>query len=239
MIKLFFFPIALIFSLVIIIWMVVPTYKEARKIKTVDLPNAQKELNVELEVTKNITNLKQEYEIKKDDLEVLKFALPSDTDTKSLLVQLETMILESSLAYKNVNLVESKVSQAKIATQQFTADGVVPQQSFSIPRPQPVQIELEVTGSYENISKFINQIETLNRLANIVSLNVSAGTQQGGEAGIATPLKADFTIEVYKQDTIKPEDIKKAFNSYQRGANSNSSSKEDSKDAMNTTGKGS
>ncbi|MEA3273195.1 MAG: type 4a pilus biogenesis protein PilO [Patescibacteria group bacterium] len=212
MIKLLFFPIALIFSLVIVIWMVVPTYKEARKIGTVDLPNAQKELDIELEVTKNITNLRQEYEMKKDDLGILKSALPLDNDIKSLLVQLETMILESSLAYKSVNLVESKVTQVGTTAQQFTADGVKPQQSFSVPQPQPMQIELEVTGSYENIDKFIKQVEILDRLANVISLNISASTQQGGEAGTAIPLKASITIEVYKQDSIKPEDIKRALN---------------------------
>jgi len=220
--KILIFPVSLVFSIIILIWAVMPTYKDAQKIKNTELPKLQEELNMELEISKNLVNLEQEYGMYEEDLKILGYAFPKESDLKSLLTQIETMILDSSLTYRNISIKGGDDSQSSTTNKQLTASGVKTQ-AVLMPQPEPIQIDLEISGSYENLRQFIDKVENLDRLANIISLSIKAETQKKTEeSGSNVLLKTDVTIEVYKQDPVDAVGIKRVLSSSATGSTNSS-----------------
>lgn len=210
MIKLLIFPVTLICSIVITIWLTVPTYKEAQKIKNENIPQAQGELDKELKISNNIKNLKEEYSLNEYDLRTLNYALPEDEDVQSLLVQVEALTLDNGIIYKDVAIKEDIFGQA--VNQQFAMGGSVPFIDKSLPRPVPIILDLSLKGPWENLQKFFKEIETLNRLTNITKTKISLG-----EAGDLN-LNCEISLEVYRKDPIEAIDVQNAFMAYQQGS---------------------
>ena len=202
-------PVTLIASLAIIIWLIVPTYNEAARIRDTDLVEARSKLKTEMEISKNIASFKEDFEAKRENLRVAKYALPEEEDVKSLLVQLETIFANNGVAY------ESIAFQQENQNLQAFMDPTMVAAASPVPAPKAVKVQAKVAGSYEGLAGFVNNLENLNRLCNITSVDFSIddtkGEESGGDSNI---LKGDISFFAYKQEAMKPEVIRQAF---QRG----------------------
>jgi Tfp pilus assembly protein PilO len=233
MIKALALPLSIIVSAIVFFFFLSPTYKETKRIKEVEIPFLEEKIKKEQEITKNINSLGEDYALHKEELKRLKYILPENKDVKSLLVQIEALLLGNGMAYKKIGIED--VSKSASANQ-FVASGVVPLAgTFSAPSPEPISISLELKGTYLNFKNFIKELEVLDRICNVTLLTIGNIEVLGEVAEIKAPsegvsiannvvpdkeLDIKVTLEFYSQKPIAKEEIEQAFRSAQGGASS-------------------
>jgi len=219
--KYIIFPVVLIGSVAMVIWLIIPSYQRAVHTRDVELVAARQQLATEQETNKTIASLKEDYELRKDDLKTVRYALPEQNEIEPFLVQLEAILAESGAYYEAIDFSgQGDDVGPGVATQ------VIP---GTFPRPETITASIDLVGSYEVIAKVITSIENLNRLCNVTILKIKAAEDSGdsvassapveteGEAegevapAPAEPLSASIQVNFYKQLPINSASIKGVF----------------------------
>lgn len=217
--KYIIFPVALIASVATIIWLIIPTYQQAVQIRDVELVSARQKLAEEQEINKTIASLKEDHDLREDDLRIVKYALPINNEVEPYLVQLEAILTESGAYYKNIDF----EGQGDVDMPQATGlESAATPAMF--PLPETLTATINFTGSYDVISQVVTRVESLNRLSNITSLSIKKAEKLSTDAveeENSTPtsdtLDATMTIEFYKQETINSEMIRSVFETASAG----------------------
>lgn len=103
----------------------------------------------------NLSNLEVSYKKVQNDLPVLYAAIPKDPNVTILIGQIQTIAQKSSVTLLNVQTLPVDVSQTtKVQYNSFT-------------------FTLNVIGSYENISTFLQDITGFNRIITLEAISLS------------------------------------------------------------------
>lgn len=104
--------------------------------------------------------LKQDYEIHKDELKKASYALPSGKEIPNLIVQLEALASENGLVLESLNFLEEAKTKSKEA---------------QTPKPyKNLEVSLQAAGTYESLENFLRALELNIRLMDIKSIDFSS-----------------------------------------------------------------
>ncbi|MBU2025485.1 MAG: type 4a pilus biogenesis protein PilO [Patescibacteria group bacterium] len=209
--KIILYPLTFSGVLLVIFTLIVPTYKQAKQIKQVDIVEAKAKLEEIRKVNKNISSLKESVSLYQDDLRTLKYALPEESDLKSFLIQIEAIMLNNEIFFETMDpLLENQ-------TQIASSNAAQTAQTAIIEPAQKTTIKLSMRGGYEKLIQSLEQIEKLNRVSNVASVQFKI-EEQGAAAEESPPadfLEAEVDLEIYHQETITAELIAQFFQSAQ------------------------
>ena len=224
--KLIIYPVMFIACLAIIFMLIVPTYNDAKRIRDEDVAKAQVILDEEKEITENIQSLMDSYDNNESDLQKISYALPVEEDTKSFLIQLEAIFLQNEIFYE---VIDVDSTGGDLGGQSMATDPTQPGMNLDF-NPNRISVKLSLRGSYENFIKAMEDLEKLNRLNNVV--DVSFNLSEGGEGDVSseateegesvqtenadtvTWLDGEIGLEIYQQDKLDAQTVKKAFEAY-------------------------
>jgi Tfp pilus assembly protein PilO len=203
MLKALILPLSFILAVIIFVSLSLPSFNEARSKQTDIIDQKQQEYDQEVAINNNIDQLKTAYEGKEEEKDLILQALPKNNEVKSLIVQYYDILDNNQMYYESIAFgIEEKSDQteSKIA---------------KLPQVKPIEIEIQVSGTYNDVKNFIQSIENSVRLANIKDLNLSFESKQGSEeTGLFIDvMTAELLIEVYQKDEIDNLIVKQAFGS--------------------------
>jgi len=128
-----------------------------------------------------VEKLTRLYEENKENVEKTNYILPSSEEVPNLIVQLEALAFEQGLVLGKVDL-ETPTGQG------ITLEGEQkPVQDYEI-----MNVNMELTGTYEGLKSFLKAAEENIRLMDIKSISFKAG--QEAEEGAEGPQIFDFSV---------------------------------------------
>lgn len=109
----------------------------------------------------NLGILQQKYNLLQNDLQIVYAAIPEKSTTPLFLGQIQNISQETNVALSGLQTSEVELSK--------TDEGLQKYSSFDF--------SLEVQGSYENVSDFLNNLANFERIADldVISINKKAG----------------------------------------------------------------
>jgi len=168
--KIFFFPAALVVSVVLFIWFISPEFSQLKDDRS------------ELDSQKNIL---REIKIKKQNVNNLNASLDSNSNKEKLVLEYFPFIEKEE---EVINALNYSATSSGIALLDFNADIVKDSsQALKISEDgkneapeitvRKTKIKLSLTGSYENIRSFFDQIYRIKRANDISMVNISSQSE--------------------------------------------------------------
>ena len=138
--------------------------------------------------------------ITKDNLDRLDSVFPQGPHTSDLLVSLEALTVENSVALGQVNLTSPDVSNQTPPirpggqprpTGSGSVGATAGQASVST-AAQELSFSIQITGSYSNFKKFLASVEKNLRLIDVDSISFNAGGKADESLGISVKAKTYY-----------------------------------------------
>lgn len=143
----------------------------------------QRQLEEKRLLAARIGELSEKYESAKDDLEKLSLVLPSDAQLPELIVQFETMA-------KTNNIFILDIDFSEIASQAPT--GQVP--AGPAGNLKTVKTKLSLEGTYGNLKRLLNDIESNVRLMDVSDITFSGIDSESGVIKFSFEIKSYYLI---------------------------------------------
>lgn len=122
-----------------------------------------------------VEKLQKTYEENRESLEKTSYILPSDQDIPNLIVQLESLALESGLILEGINFsTEGESLKDKATSARKTETGTIAKDY------QTMTVALELMGSYSGFKAFLQSIEENMRLMDVSSVDFSVENTEFG-----------------------------------------------------------
>jgi len=165
--KIFFFPIALVVSIVLFIWFISPEFSQLKGDKS------------ELDSQKNIL---REIKVKKQNVNNLNASLDGNSDKEKLVLEYFPSVEKEE---EIINMLNYSATSSGIALLDFNADIVKDSpKSFKAAEAEEnkapevmvrkTKVKLSLAGSYENIRSFFDKIYKIKRANDISMVNISS-----------------------------------------------------------------
>lgn len=159
--KYFILPIILFLaSLVIIFWILLPTYNDIKLSIYLKKQN-ESNLNDRLKLTSRLENLVSQYNQRLSDVNSFSKVIPEGQNIPELLVNLEALASENGLIFSNVDFTPKNLKEPGVKTLIITA---------------------RVKGSYQAFKNYLIAIEKSLRIFDVVSISFSGISK--GESNI-------------------------------------------------------
>jgi hypothetical protein len=190
--KILFFPMSIMLSLVIFIWMTKPewdSYQQEKKNLAVMEKEAAK-IDGQLQL---LNTAYSQYGQIGDDEKLIINALPSDSRPDELIAEFYLKAKESEVFVVDAKIDKESAKCAKQQTADLPAE-VSKKGAASSPAPCTLNsgVSLAVAGSYANIKKFLGEIEKMNRFTMIKGYSISKGNAE--EQGDILNLSLNFNV---------------------------------------------
>ncbi|MBI2622114.1 type 4a pilus biogenesis protein PilO [Candidatus Microgenomates bacterium] len=118
------------------------------------------------EKNRNLLTLQSEYKQIEQDLPVVYAALPEQVDAPTFLLKVRTLVNTHNLSVTNLSLGKSSLSGQENVDKKTT---------------NSVTFNLSVSGSYQNIKQFLNELTSLDRLVTLNTIEITPNSSETGE----------------------------------------------------------
>jgi hypothetical protein len=140
-----------------------------------DVKTKKEELSLKQKKLDNLKSMKVKLNALKDNLLLMKKALPKEEDMPGILVQTEALASQSGLSVSSLSPSPSKETQQASSESEVTEG--VPQTVSQQTGVNSVSYSLALTGGYPSLISFLENIEKNLRPTTIKSVNISAGSK--------------------------------------------------------------
>lgn len=194
--KVFFTPLVFLVIVVLSIWYIWPTIQEIQ-IKKKEVESSKNNLKSTLEKKQNVETLKGILDKNKEKEDFILSYLPSSRSEERIVDGLNYLATESGLNLSAISIEEEKVvvQSEQPANSAMAANPTVINNSSSgsasvsqplvVERPRPVarnvNVNATVSGKYENLKIFFDQVYKMNMFNRVNSLSVLKGKADNAE----------------------------------------------------------
>lgn len=195
-----FVTIILLIALVaIVMFLDLPAYNRVGFLRE-EIEKYEQFLQEKEELLVKVSQLKQIYESREEEINKVYYVLPSLADIPNLIVQFEALASENGLILGNLGFGQTEVAKKtggvswSVGTEGEDAiDGA--QEGY-----QSLKMSLTLIGSYQSFKSFLKALEHNIRLMDIKSISFSSAAEQKGEEGEAVGIPTytfSVSLEVY------------------------------------------
>lgn len=209
--KVLIFPLSLAVAVAVAIFFIKPAFSDMMSVK-----NSLAEKNAQLENLKNqnqkLQNLKSKWESLAEEKNLVATALPEAENVDSYVSELTSKASRSGILLTDMQVAQ-KSESASTETNPAYVCGAVPVGDASQAAGAPVSgditgaggpnscldkvgISLKAAGSWEQILDFFKYLEDMNRMSNINSISLAAGTLTQGQTS-SDLLTADISAAAF------------------------------------------
>lgn len=200
--KILFFPLSIILSLVILIWMVKPEWDSVQKNK-VDLAKAQEEYNKVDSQVKMLEKALNDYKGRTQDQTLIWNAIPVDSNKDDVLNQIYQKVKDHELLIDSVTVSVSAqnqcgaagagAAQAVVSSAAKSDAGSTNAKSKTGMCLKQESVAVTVIGQYDRLRDCLGSISRMNRYVDIQQVVIKRDN--------VDPVKiiADFTIQFYSK----------------------------------------
>jgi len=189
-VKILIFPLAIVFSIWLIIWFIIPSWQDIQKART-QIADFEKKLStIELKNSK-VNELMGEINAKNEDRDLVYTFIPSQVKEEEIIDNLNFLASKENLFVYNLSVpLLNKYNNASFSD---------PNQALT--NDTKIEVNFGVVGNYENIKSFLTKVASLERYNNISSLKIE--NEKAGQAGTGqNSLKASgiFIFDYFVND---------------------------------------
>lgn len=194
--KTFFFPLAVIISVFLVIWFIIPNWEDVQG-KREEL---RKKEEISLSLNKKITKISEEilvYNENSRDLAVIYQALPSELDNDVLVDEIFEGAKRNGVLITKVDVgkVEAIKKEATATKQQMVVAEKNQMPKILQPDVFKISLKLDLTGNYIGIKNFINYIETAKRLFAVDNFEIKQANEEGGSVSALLSISCFYKKE--------------------------------------------
>ena len=175
---------ALIMSVVVIVFFVVPKHKEIKRLNT-EITKQENQIAVDQVKAARLITLRAENEKLKKRMEELKLQLPEEKEVSSLLKQVSDLGIRSGL----------KIASWKPEAKKDHPSGIITE----------IPVAVELSGSYHNLGYFFSGLTKFGRIVNISDIRISDPKAQRAEAIVKITFKATTFSGVSEKEALEKE----------------------------------
>ncbi|MFH0969464.1 MAG: type 4a pilus biogenesis protein PilO [Patescibacteria group bacterium] len=204
--KIFFMPLAILVAIVMSIWYIWPVAKEIME-KRANLGKVKENLNSILEKKQNLESLKASLDKNKDKEDFILNYLPVSRNESRIVNGINYIATNSGLSLISLAISEVKAlensSNVPVNTSPVSAELLINAGSSEIgetpqnPKPETrfSEVKTVVSGKYESIKMFLDQLYSMEMLNKISIINISKGINEGENQSGSDILVATINIE--------------------------------------------
>lgn len=199
--KLFFLPITLILSLVLVIWFIKPGWVEY-KIRNAELSDL---LSEKQQFEKGLAQLNaalDDYELMNEDTkQLIMNAVPGEKSNDDFIAEIHKNVMGAGVFLSGTKFREDRGAQVKKKGQALVAT--------------KTEVEIEVIGSYLNVKSFVDRVDLENRLSTPKEIEISRLRSQSvseDETGPADLVRARIIFGIYEKKKDSNTDLSSLSN---------------------------
>lgn len=190
--------ILLIALVAIVMFLDLPAYNKVGFLRD-EIEKYEQFLEEKEELLVKVSQLKQIYESREEEINKVYYVLPSLADIPNLIVQFEALASENGLILGNLGF--GKIEATKKTSQVIWSTVTGEEETTSQDGYENLEISLSLTGSYQSFKSFLRALEYNIRLMDIKSINFSSIEEEGETMGVIGIQTYTFSVdlEVYYQ----------------------------------------
>lgn len=198
-VKTLFFPICIIASLAIFIWLAKPAYDEAG-IEKQELEKKEATLEILEEKKSSFQKIVTEYNNLGDESTLVFNLLPENIKTDDFIAEISDKAKEAGIALSKIKINEKAtvgVLSSEIDMMGAAGVGVEGESVINMVSVEAVEVEAGSFGSYDGFKRFINLTEGMNRYVDLVKVQIKKVEVEEAEAGHDL-VEANMKLVIYK-----------------------------------------
>jgi Tfp pilus assembly protein PilO len=215
-IKILIFPFCLVLSFVILVMYAKPEFTKIGITKA-EIKNKENILSEIKQRNERIDNLIQNLSANQDKENLVLRYLPSTKEEELIINSVFQSVVNSSLYMSNLGITyQNKLFNIspQFKNAQFSSTSEDPTTDPSIPAgPTNIEVinaKLSLAGTYENIKTFLNQIFTMEKESNIMSVRINKSQISSGQSEREGSNANNLNLEISASfDNIPPLKLKK------------------------------
>lgn len=198
--KILFVPFILVLAVILAIWFIWPAFGDL-KMQMKDLQAKQESLNNVVAKKNNMQILKNALNQNPDKESFVLSYLPSQKNEEKIINSINFLATSYQLGLINVNISKPKTTTTPNVTVQSLLNNTADAPTGTVLNPKEVQnmvANMSVSGSYEQITKFVdsvNKIEFFNKIDSIEISTQSAAAANPQQKTDSKTLNCDLTVE--------------------------------------------
>lgn len=192
--KILFAPLAFLIAIVVSIWYIWPGVEEIR-LKNKDLADTKGKLADVLRKKENAETLRVALDKNKDKEDFILSFIPFSKNEEKIVSGINYLATSSSLVLSSISIEDKKedlAAQAALPVDPSLA--VTPDAANQRPEPKAKfsKVKTSLSGKYENVKIFLDQMHKMEMLGKISSLAITNESEEGAEGNLAVEIEADF-----------------------------------------------
>lgn len=195
--KILFFPIALVTSIVLFVWFISPEFSVIKD-KVSELKSEEKSLQEIMDKKQNLSSLEANLNRNADKEEFVLSYFPSIKKEERIVNMLDYLATSSGISLLGLEMTCVKTNSALAVSNPVENSEEILKNKKTVKK---IEVELNLAGSYEGIKSFLDQVYKAERANNVYLVNIS--NQPEGDNLLA---KADIEFSYLPQIRLSMDD---------------------------------
>jgi Tfp pilus assembly protein PilO len=202
--KILIVPIVIVFSIVLVIWVLIPEYQTA-SVEAANLKAASEKVKTIQEKNQMIEKLSNDLKNDADAQATIARFVPAQKQEEETIDNINFIASGEGLAVSNISVLPENKNQVALQPL-LDENGIEIPPSAILPEPSEFMVNAVVMGDYEKIRSFIGKMAGLKRYNDIDTLKIAPIPSTGGGAtekiAVTGALVADitFAFEYFSKD---------------------------------------